>query len=503
MLHAVTDEPRNYLKYGGAPMGQSEFHRLFVPYRQFQIAVRRDPNKLALVTPQDAHYSYAELDELVRTLASGMRHLGVQPGEAVCARLGNHWIQVPWFLALMRIGAVFMSISKYLTDAEAQYQLQQAGPRLVIGEGGVSIDDVIAAAGGEPVVPYGDEWGPSHIRFSSGTTGKPKMMLVLQRANAFQSKVIEDVMNVDEHDRHMVVGPLSHAALHFALPTLDVGGTVYMKEAFDKEMFWTDCARLGITSSMVVPTMVTAALGREGEAPTLRKLVSLGASLPMAVKERLLGRFPHLDLYEMYGSSECGPCTWLLPADQLRKPSSCGRAYGGQEILVADDAGDPVPAGTIANIYARGPMAVSAYVGEVAPPEIPEKLEAEGWRTAGDVGFLDEEGYLTIADRRVDLILSGGLNVYPAEVEAVLSAMNSVVEVAVIGLPDEYWGQVVAACYVGNAQEEELIALCREQLAAYKIPRRFFKLDALLHTSNGKVSRRLVREALTNGAPDL
>ena len=496
MPNDVDGAPRNYLKYGGAPTGQGDFHRLFVPYRQFQIAVRRDPHKLALVTPQDVRYSYAELDELVRTLASGMLHLHVQPGEAVCARLGNHWIQLPWFLALMRIGAVFMSINKYLTDVEAQYQLQQARPKLVIGEGGVSVDDVIAAARDEPVIPYGDEWAPSHIRFSSGTTGKPKMMLVLQRANAVQAKVIEDVMKLDEHDRHLVVGPLSHAGLHFALPTLNVGGTVYMKEAFDKDMFWADCSRYGITSSMVVPTMVTAALGKEGYAPTLRKIVSLGASLPPAVKERLLGRFRHLELYEMYGSSECGACTWLLPDDQLRKPSSCGRAYGGQEILVADDAGDPVPPGTIATVYARGPMAVSAYVGEVAPPEIPDKLQVEGWKTAGDVGFMDEEGYLTIADRRVDLILSGGLNVYPAEVEAVLAGMDSVVEVAVIGLPDDHWGQVVAACYVGDAREEELIALCREQLAAYKIPRKLFKLDALPHTSNGKVSRRLVREAM-------
>lgn len=496
MLDEVNGAPRNYSEYGGPPNQPGDFHRLFLPYRQFQIAVRRDPHKLALVTPQDVRYSYAELDELVRTLASGMRHMDVRPGEAVCARLGNHWIQLPWFLALMRIGAVFMSISKYLTDVEAQYQLQQARPKLVIGEGGVSVDDVIAAARDEPDIPHGDEWAPSHIRFSSGTTGKPKMMLVLQRANAVQAKVIEDVMKLDEHDRHLVVGPLSHAGLHFALPTLNVGGTVYMKEAFDKDMFWADCSRYGITSSMVVPTMVTAALGKEGDAPTLRKIVSLGASLSPSVKERLLGRFRHLELYEMYGSSECGACTWLLPDDQLRKPSSCGRAYGGQEILIADDAGDPVPPGTIATVYARGPMAVSAYVGEVAPPEIPDTLQAEGWKTAGDVGFLDEEGYLTIADRRVDLILSGGLNVYPAEVEAVLAEMDSVVEVAVIGLPDDHWGQVVAACYVGDAREGELIALCREKLAAYKIPRKLFKLDALPHTSNGKVSRRLVRKAI-------
>ncbi|WP_156681238.1 class I adenylate-forming enzyme family protein [Sphingomonas profundi] len=487
-------DARSYAQYGGAPNGRSNFHRLFVPYRQFQIAMLRAPDKLALVSPFDDRYSFAELDKLIRDLASGMRNLGVQPGEAVCARIGNHWMQVPWFLALMRLGAVFMSISKYLTPVEADYQLDQARPRLIVGEGGVDFDDLIAAASDDPVAPHADEWAPSHIRFSSGTTGKPKMMLVNQRANAANAKVIEDVMRLDEQDRHLLVGPLSHAGLHYALPTLNVGGTVFIKEAFDKATFWADCRRHGITSSMVVPTMLATALDYEGDAPTLQKVVSLGASLAPTIKRKLLARFPHLGLYELYGSSEGGSTTWLLPHDQLRKPSSCGRAYGGQEILVADDAGDRVPAGTIGNVYVRGPMAVTAYVGEVPPPAIPEALQREGWVTAGDVGFLDEEGDLTIADRRVDLILSGGLNVYPAEVEAVLLGVAGIIDVAVVGLPDDRWGQVVSAFYVGDVSEAAALAACRQELASYKVPRNMTRVDALPRTSSGKTSRRMVKE---------
>lgn len=490
---------RNYSQYGGVATGPENFHRLFVPYRQFQIAARRVPDNLALVAPDGSEYSFSELDELIRKIASGMRNLGVQPGEAVCSRVGNFWMQLPWFLSLMRIGAIFMSTSKYLTPAEVEYQLDQARPRLIIGEGGVSFDDVLAAASDDPVTPYADEWAPSHIRFSSGTTGKPKMMLVVQRANAANAKTIEDVMQLGGNDRHLLVGPLSHAGLHYALPTLNLGGTVYMKEAFDKETFWADCRKYSITSSMVVPTMLVGALGFEGEAPTLRNVVSTGASLAPALKERLLARFPDLRLYEMYGSSECGTCTWLLPRDQLRKPASCGRPMGGQEILIADDEGNLVPPGTIGTVYARGPMVISAYVGDVSPPEIPEPLRTEGWITAGDVGFVDEEGDLTIADRRVDLILSGGLNVYPAEVEAVLARLEQITEVAVIGLPDERWGNLVAAYFVGHAQEEEILTVCRQNLAAYKVPRKIVRVDALPHTSNGKISRRLLREAVADG----
>lgn len=495
----TSETVRNYGEYGGLPAGPEHLPRLSVPYRQFQVPALRLPDKVALVAPDGAEFTFAETDELIRKLASGMRNMGVRQGEAVTARIGNHWMQLPWFLALMRIGAIFHSTSKYLTEAEVAYQLNQTRPRLIIGDGGVSFEDVLAAASDDPVVPLADEWAPSHIRFSSGTTGKPKMMLAVQKASAAGPAIIQDAMQFDESDRHLVVGPLSHAALHYALPTLNAGGTVIMREAFDKESFFRDCGENGITNSMVVPTMIATALGYEGEAPALRKLVSLGASLAPALKERLLARFPQVGLYEMYGSSECGNVTWLMPEDQLRKPASVGKPRGGQEVLVADDDGNPVPVNEIGTVYARGPMLVSAYVGEVAPPAMPERLKAEGWLTAGDVGFIDEEGDLTIADRRVDLILSGGLNVYPAEVEAAITRTDGIREVAVIGIPDERWGHVVTAYYVGEADEEAILATCQEWLAKYKHPRRMFRVDTLFYTSSGKISRKLVRDAVAEG----
>ncbi len=490
---------RNFSQYGGCPVGAEHFSRLSVPYRQFQIPALRMPDKVALIAPDGTEYSFAQTDELIRQLASGMRNLGVEVGEAVTARIGNHWMQLPWFLALMRIGAIFHATSKYLTPAEVEYQMSQVRPRLVIGEGGVSFEQILAAASDDPVIPHADEWAPSHIRFSSGTTGKPKMMLAVQKASAAGATIIQDAMQFDENDRHLVVGPLSHAALHYALPTLNAGGTVIMREAFDKESFFRDCGENGITNSMVVPTMVATALGFEGEAPALRKLVSLGASLAPALKERLLARFPEVGLYEMYGSSECGNCAWLMPEDQLRKPASVGKPRGGMEVLVADDDGNPLPVGEIGTVYARGPMLVSAYVGEVPPPDMPEILRKDGWLTAGDVGFIDEEGDLTIADRRVDLILSGGLNVYPAEVEAAIMRVEGLREVAVIGIPDDQWGHVVTAYVVGDAGDEAILATCQQWLARYKHPRRIFRVDSLFYTSSGKISRKLVREAVAQG----
>ncbi len=490
---------RNFTEYGGCLTGSAHYTRLLVPYRQFEIAARRVPDRLAIQTPDHSELTYRELEELIRRLASGMRNLGVQPGEAVSACIGNHWMQMPWFLALMRIGAIFHATSRYLTANETAYQLGQTRPRLVIGDGGVSFEEVLAAASDDPVVPFADEWAPSHIRFSSGTTGNPKMMLATQRAGAIHAAAVQSVLQLTENDRHLVVGPLSHAALHYALPQLNAGGTVYMREAFDKEALWQDCEEHGITNTMVVPTMIATALDRPGDAPQLRKVVSLGASLVPALKERLLARFPQLGLYEMYGASEYGSVSWLLPEDQLRKPASVGKPNVGQEVLIADDDGNEVPVGTIGSVYVRGPMLVCAYVGEVKPSPPPQKLAEQGWIGCGDLGFIDDEGYLTIADRRVDLILSGGLNVYPAEIEAVLTRLEGISQIAVVGLPDERWGHIVSAYYVGTATEDDITGICREMLASYKLPRKIFRVDALPQTSSGKISRKLVRDAVAEG----
>ena len=306
-------------------------------------------------------------------------------------------------------------------------------------------------------------------------------------------------MRLTHHDRQMVVAPLAHAALQLALSQLMAGGAVVLRPGFDKASFWADCARFAITNVMVVPTMIASMLEIEGEAPDLRLLVSLGATLRPALKERLAACFPHVGLYEMYGASELGMVTCLRPDEQARKPKTVGRPGFGQEVAIFDDDGRPAPRGEIGTIYVRGPLAIAGYLGSQRPSPPPAHLAADGWMTTGDLGSLDKEGFLTISDRRADLILSGGMNVYPAEVEAALAAHPDVRDVAVIGAPDEKWGQRVTAYVVGRVDPAVLDAACRERLAGYKIPRAYFAVDALPTTSNGKVSRSLLRAAVERG----
>lgn len=489
-------DPINYATRDPGPA--LHYSRQELPYVQFAQMARLFPHKAAIVTPRGP-ITYAEMDAMIGAYARGLRVLGVRPGEAIASAVGNRWEMAPLFIAASRAGAVFTALNATLTRNEIAYQIGQLRPRLVIGDGGVDLDAILAADDGVAVEPEADEHAPLMVRFSSGTTGKPKAMVCSQRGQLGVYKSVAQETGVTYRDVHMVTGPLAHAALHMGISQLMVGGTVVLKEKFNKETFWSDCVEHGITNAMVVPTMIASALEYPGEAPDLRILLSMGAALVPALKQRLAERFPHLGLVEMYGSSELGMVTTLRPEDQLYKPKSVGRATMGQEVAIFDDDGNGLPAGEIGTIHVRGPMCIQRYVGDVRPTPTVREQAGEGWATSGDLGYIDDEGFLYISDRRVDLILSGGLNVYPAEVEAALSEVATVREVAVVGTPDERWGQRVTAYVVGSGDEADLVAHCREVMAPYKIPRAIFFVDELPRTPSGKVSRKLVRDRVADG----
>jgi acyl-CoA synthetase (AMP-forming)/AMP-acid ligase II len=486
---------RNY--HTGIAPSARHFARQFMPYRQFQTAAAMAPAKTALVIG-DVSLSYAELEAMIDKMARGLKALGVRAGEAVCVLVGNHCQQLPLWLAIAKIGGVSMAASRYLTHREIMFQLDESRPRLVIGDYGISIDAVLAAATNQPVIPFDNEDAALAICFSSGTTGQPKMMIASHLAQAWQYPVYAKEMKLDDRDVHFCVGPLAHAAVHFALAQLFVGGKVVMKEKFEKETFWRECAAHGITNTMVVPTMIISALEYPGTAPELRAMTSLGAPLPPSLKPQLLERFPHVDLYDMYGPSEFGMATCLRPHEQLTEPTSAGRPCFGLDIRSFDDEGQPVPDGEVGTIYVRGVSQVNGIIGSVRPSPIPEHLATDGWSNCGDLGRFDQDGFLYISDRRVDLILSGGLNVYPAEVEMTLCEVPGVRNAAVVGLPSERWGQEVVAYIEGNptVTTEDVLAVCKEKLAVYKHPRAIYFVEELPRNSTGKISRKLVRDAM-------
>lgn len=490
--------PANYSDAGFA--SACHYSRKYTPYIWFAQSARRYPERLALTHP-GGRLTYRALDDMVRAFARGLLRLGMQPGEAIAVASGNRWELAPLFLASSAIGISFTAFNPMLTTHELAYQISELRPRLLIAEGYTTIEAVLDADDGGSIEPSGDEWGPLMVRFSSGTTGKPKAMVNSQRAQLENYRLAMTMLDMRPGDIHLVTGPLGHAALHAGLPQLLAGGTIAVMGRFDKAKFWDDCAEYGATNALMVPTMLSGALEYPGEAPNLRRLLSTAAPLAPALKQRFAERFPHVGLVEAYGSSEFGYVSALFPDEHRDRPRSVGRPLPGQDVAIFDEAGRECAAGEIGMIHVRSPELVTRHVGSIRPEPTAAEQRGEGWLTSGDLGYFDAEGYLYISDRRSDLIISGGLNVYPTEVEAVLSEIPGIREVAVVGIPDAHWGQRVVA-YVdadSGITVEDIRAYCAGKLAKYKIPQAVHRVGPLPRTSSGKTSRSMVRAMAERG----
>lgn len=490
----------NVANYGTDPeAGAPHFSRMYTPYIWFNQVAARNPDRVALTRP-DGRLTYRELDDMARAFARGLIRHGAVHGEAIGVACGNRWELAPLFLAASAIGVSFTAFNPMLTAHELAYQIGELRPRLLLGDGHTTLEGVLDADDGQAIEPTGDEWGPLMVRFSSGTTGKPKAMVSSQRAQLENYRLMMSMLDMRAGDVHLVTGPLGHAALHAGLPQLLAGGTVTLMGRFDKACFWDDCAEHGATNALVVPTMLSGALDHPGEAPQLRRLLSTAATLAPGLKQRFAERFPHVGLVEAYGASEFGYVSALMPDEQATHPRSVGRPLPGQDVRIFDDEGNPCPADTIGTIHVRSPELITRHVGSVRPEPTPAEGLGQGWLTSGDLGYFDEDGYLYISDRRADLIVSGGLNVYPAEVEAVLLEVAGTREAAVVGIPDSHWGHRVVAYVDTDAASEAMLALCAERLAKYKVPRAIHNVGPLPRTSSGKTSRMLARKMAEEGS---
>lgn len=491
--------PSNIANYGTAtcpPM--SHYSRMYTPYIWFAQVARRVPDQIALVRP-DGRLTYTELDDMARAFARGLLRQGVAPGEAIAVACGNRWELAPLFLACSALGVSFTAFNPMLTAHELAYQVGELKPRLFLAEGYTTLEAILDADDGDAVEPTGDEWGPLMVRFSSGTTGKPKAMVSSQRAQLENYRLVVAMLDMRPGDVHIVTGPLGHAALHAGLPQLLVGGTVTIMGRFDKTCFWQDCAEHGATNALVVPTMLSGALDHPGEAPALRRILSTAATLAPGLKQRLAERFPHVGLVEAYGSSEFGYVSALMPEEQLSRPRSVGRPLPGQDVAIFNDDGRLCQPEEVGMIHVRSPELITRHVGSVRPDPTQAERRDEGWVTSGDLGYFDADGYLYISDRRADLIVSGGLNVYPAEVEAVLLEVPGVREIAVVGIPDDHWGHRVVAYVDADAEVDTMLAYATQRLAKYKVPRAIHKVGPLPRTSSGKTSRMLTRAKVERG----
>jgi len=477
------------------------------------------PGRLALLADGRA-WRFAELDTLTSRFAGFLAAEGVRAGEHVAVLLPNSLAAVLSVFALARLGAVLVPLNMRLADGEIAWQVAQANAaRLLVdttaaSRAGATVPvhalpstgtELAAWLAGRSPLPREQE-APAPfdamqaIVFTSGTSGRPKGAMI-RFANHFWSAIASAFhLGVLPDDRWLACLPLYHVGgLAVLFRSCLYGTAVVLHNGFDATAIRHSLRDEGITLLSLVPTMLNRLLqdGWKGaESPSLR-LVLLGgaAAAPSLLEEAAAAGIP---VAPTYGLTEAASqVATMLPAGASGKPESAGRALLFTSIRILNETGTSLPAGSPGEIAVSGPTVMAGYYQDKEATDIAIR---NSWLHTGDVRYLDEEGDLWVLDRRTDLIVSGGENVYPAEVERVLREHPAVALVCVVGLPHPDWGQQVAAVVVltrpGAATVGELIAHCRPRLAGYKQPRRLWLADALPQTASGKIQRQVVAEQI-------
>ena len=473
-------------------------------------------------------FTYAQLDERATRVARVLAdRFGIRRGERVATLCVNCAEFADVFFATARIGAMLAPLNWRLAPRELDYQLRDSGARvLFVGPEHVELAAQLSAEG-IAAVPFGAEYeallsaadvdplpedeqaafaDPHLILYTSGTTGHPKGA-VLTHANVFWNVLnMAPPVGLGPFDTTISLLPFFHSGGIglYLVPTLYLGGRVAIMRAFDPDALLELVRRYDVRLVFGVPAIWLELLKRptfdRAHYPTLRFCVSGGAPHPMAVMEGVAAR--GFEFLQGYGLTETAPGGTLMPVeDWRRKMGTAGKPAAHVELRVVDDEERPCEPGGIGEVQFRGPNVFAGYWHQ--PEATAEAFTADGWFRSGDLGRLDEEGFLTLVDRKKDMVISGGENVYSAEVEDVLYAHPAVAEAAVIGVPDPRWGESVFAVVVVRdgmrLTPDELTAHTRRHLAKYKTPKAYAFVDALPRNAAGKVVKPELRKRFGGG----
>ncbi len=503
---------------------------------QISITAKQHPEKTAYIF-EGTETSYLELEGMINKFADSLSELGYQKGDHLALIVGNSPHFVIGLYGALRAGVIAIPINPIYTPDEMSYILQNgdakgiitmdilAGKFVQMADVLEEVEHVIIAETGAGTETADGilspkmksfskmmEVGNMHfdrpelreedvalVLYTSGTTGKPKGAMLTHRNLYSNAKDTADYLEMDGGDKVIAALPMFHVfCLTVALnaPLMN-GGTVLIVPKFSPEAVFNLAKEQKATVFAGVPTMYNYLLqtpgGHVDDFKSIRLCISGGAAMPVALLKNFEQKFGVM-VSEGYGLSEASPVTCFNPLDRERKPGSIGTNIKNVENKVVDELGNELPPGEVGELVVRGPNVMAGYY------KLPEETEAvlrDGWLYTGDMARMDDEGYFYIVDRRKDMILVGGYNVYPREVEEVLYEHPDIAEVAVVGMPDPEQGETVVTFVVtenNTLKEADVIAFCGERLAKYKVPAVVEFLDELPKNTTGKILRKQLRD---------
>jgi long-chain acyl-CoA synthetase len=497
-----------------------------------------DPDRPAVITSSGQVVTFAELEERSCRLAQALWGQGVRPGDHVAVLLPNDHRAHEVAFGLQRSGLYYTMVNTHLAPEEAAYIIEDCGAhtlitsaqlaslaadlvpltpaidlRLMVGSavaaGHTAYDEFVAPFPGEPLA---EELEGFPMLYSSGTTGHPKGVRRPLSGLPFGTSatlvpMLGGVMGFGPGNVYLNPAPLYHSApLVWSMTIVRMGGTVVLMEHFDPERCLSLIQEHRVTHAQFVPTMFVRMLKLPDDVrasydmSSLRSVVHAAAPCAPEVKRRMIEWWGPI-VHEYYSGTEGLGMTWIASDEALTHPGSVGRAVWG-EVHVCGDDGEDLPAGEDGVVYFAAPPGTPMFEYNHDPEKTRQTFNAKGWSTLWDVGHLDDEGYLYLTDRKLFMIVSGGVNIYPQEVEDVLVLHPSVADVAVFGVPEPEMGEEVKAvvqpapgALPGPELEAEIIAFCRQHLSHYKCPRSVDFTDALPRGENGKLYKKALRDA--------